>query len=169
MPSKASHGLTAANIQTGGVTIDGGTNTIGISQSLLAGTGSGGLNKTGNGTLYLNGVNTYTGTTLVSQGAHWAARARLPVRSVWRRGRHSLRHFHRNADDQQYAGAGCWELDRHGAEQNASTNDVVTGVTALTCGGTLVLKNLGGMLAVNDTFKLFNAATYGGSFSSVVS
>jgi len=33
----------------------------------------------------------------------------------------------------------------------------------------LVLKNLGGMLAVNDTFKLFDATTYSGSFSSVVS
>jgi hypothetical protein len=51
----------------------------------------------------------------------------------------------------------------------ANTNDLVTGVGTLTYGGTLVLRNIGGVLAVNDTFKLFNAAAYNGSFSGLVS
>ena len=163
------HGLTAANIQTGGVTIDSGTNTIGISQSLLAGTGSGGLNKTGNGTLYLNGVNTYTGTTLVSQGALGgtgtiAGPVSVAAGATFAPGASIGTLTINNTLGLAAGSSTVMELSK-----NASTNDVVTGVTTLTYGGTLVLKNLGGMLAVNDTFKLFNAATYGGSFSSVVS
>jgi hypothetical protein len=50
----------------------------------------------------------------------------------------------------------------------ASTNDFVTAVN-LGYGGTLVLRNVGGPLAVNDTFKLFDATSYSGSFSGLVS
>jgi hypothetical protein len=45
----------------------------------------------------------------------------------------------------------------------------VLGVTSLTYGGTLVLRNLAGTLAVNDSFTLFQAFSYNGAFSSVVS
>jgi hypothetical protein len=51
----------------------------------------------------------------------------------------------------------------------ASTNDHVLGATSLTYGGTLVLTNLAGTLAVNDSFALFAAGSYHGAFSSVVS
>ena len=51
----------------------------------------------------------------------------------------------------------------------ASTNDHVLGATSLTYGGTLVLTNLAGTLAVNDSFTLFVAGSYHGAFSSVVS
>jgi autotransporter-associated beta strand protein len=63
------NGLSAANVQAGGAVIDSGTNVINIGQALLDGGGNGGLTKIGNGTLNLNGVNTYTGSTLVSTGA----------------------------------------------------------------------------------------------------
>jgi hypothetical protein len=46
---------------------------------------------------------------------------------------------------------------------------LVTGVTTLTYGGTLVLKNLGGVLQPGDTFNVFDATSFTGSFSSVVS
>src|SRR5207237_3779211 len=62
------HDLTTANVMSGGAIIDSGTNIINIGQALLDGGGGGGLTKNGIGTLRLNGINTYTGTTLVSAG-----------------------------------------------------------------------------------------------------
>ena len=51
--------------------------------------------------------------------------------------------------------------------KTTATNDLVTGVTSLTYGGTLVVSNLSGTLTTNDSFKLFNASSYAGAFSSV--
>jgi fibronectin-binding autotransporter adhesin len=62
-------GLTAATVNAGGVTVDSNSVNITIGQSLLGGAGSGGLLKTGDGTLTLTGTNTYTGPTTLSQGA----------------------------------------------------------------------------------------------------
>ena len=64
-------GLTAAYVQQAGAIIDDGGNTITIGQNLLQGTdaGTGGLTKTGSGTLILSGAdNTYTGVTAVESG-----------------------------------------------------------------------------------------------------
>ncbi len=48
----------------------------------------------------------------------------------------------------------------------SSTNDVVAG-SSITYGGTLNLTNLSGMFAAGNTFKLFNATTYNGSFTNL--
>jgi autotransporter-associated beta strand protein len=61
-------GLTAANVLAGGAVIDSGSYSIAINQNLLDGGGNGGLTKNGTGTLVLNGVNTYTGGTIVNAG-----------------------------------------------------------------------------------------------------
>jgi len=62
-------GLTAANVLTNGAIIDTSSNSITIAQALIDGDGlGGGLVKTGNGTLILNGANTYTGPTVVNVG-----------------------------------------------------------------------------------------------------
>jgi autotransporter-associated beta strand protein len=163
------HNLTTANVLAGGANINTGTNISNISQALLDGTGGGGLTKVGNGTLRLNGTNTYTGTTTISAGTLGgngiisgpvvvSAGATLsPGSSI---GRLSVS----NALSLASGSTNLMELNKA-----ANTNDSVTGITTLTFGGTLVLKNLSGLLAVNDTFKLFDAATYVGSFSSVVS
>ncbi len=48
------------------------------------------------------------------------------------------------------------------------TNDLAIVFGALTNGGTLIVTNISGaQLAAGDSFKLFNAASYGGAFSSV--
>jgi hypothetical protein len=47
------------------------------------------------------------------------------------------------------------------------TNDQVRGITTLTYSGTLLVTNLAGTLAAGDSFKLFDAAHYIGSFAAI--
>ena len=48
---------------------------------------------------------------------------------------------------------------------NAPTASLLTGLTALTEGGTLTVNNTGPALQIGDTFQLFSAASYTGSFN----
>jgi autotransporter-associated beta strand protein len=52
---------------------------------------------------------------------------------------------------------------------NASTgaSDEIAGMTQLTYGGALVLNNQAGSFSATNTFKLFDAASYAGAFSSI--
>ncbi len=52
--------------------------------------------------------------------------------------------------------------------KTGATNDQITGMTGVTFGGTLSVTNLSGTLASGDSFQLFNAASYAGSFSSII-
>lgn len=61
-------GLDSVFVDGGGANIDTNGNNVAIATDLVAGTGSGGLTKTGAGTLLLDGFNTYTGATAVSAG-----------------------------------------------------------------------------------------------------
>ena len=59
----------AVYVGSGGAVINNGGFTVGISNALLAASGStGGLTNLGNGTLTLSGANTYTGPTVTSAG-----------------------------------------------------------------------------------------------------
>ena len=51
-------------------------------------------------------------------------------------------------------------------DKAASTNDIIEGMQSVNYGGRLVVTNLGGALAPGDTFKLFSAENYSGSFDS---
>ncbi|MDB6032604.1 MAG: Extracellular serine protease precursor [Verrucomicrobiales bacterium] len=54
------------------------------------------------------------------------------------------------------------EINKNGA---TLTGDLVRGVTSLTYGGTLTVTATGNALALNDSFKLFDAVSFAGSFA----
>ena len=63
--------------------------------------------------------------------------------------------------------AGCTNIFE--ISKSPLTNDVAKIFGALTNGGTLIVTNIGATpLANGDTFKLFNAASYSGSFSKLI-
>jgi hypothetical protein len=61
--------------------------------------------------------------------------------------------------------SGCTNI----MELNATThtNDLITGMTNVSYGGRLIVTNLSGSLAAGDSFNLFNAGSYSGSFTSL--
>jgi len=60
------------------------------------------------------------------------------------------------------AGTTIMELDRAGTP----TADLIV-AGALTCGGALVVNNIGAPVQVGDTFDLFNATSFGGGFTTI--
>ena len=48
------------------------------------------------------------------------------------------------------------------------TNDVARVLSNVSLGGTLIVSNISGTLAAGDSFKLFDGASYSGSFSTVI-
>ncbi len=52
-------------------------------------------------------------------------------------------------------------------DEGAGAQDLLQGITTLTYAGTLEVTNLSGTLAIGDSFQLFNAASYAGSFSAI--
>ena len=60
--------MTPLNVLAGGAVLDTNGFDISVLSPLVAGSPSGGLTKTGNGTLTLSGNNTYTGVTTISAG-----------------------------------------------------------------------------------------------------
>ncbi|MDB6123102.1 MAG: Autotransporter-associated beta strand repeat protein [Pedosphaera sp.] len=165
------HNLTAANVLTGGVVINSGTNVISIAQALLDGTGGGGLTKIGSGTLRLNGVNTYVGPTLVNAGALGGSGTIAgPVNVA------SGATFAPGAsigtltiNNTLTLSAGSSTLMEISLEGGVTNQDQVVGLSAVTYAGSLVVTNVGSnALAGGSVFKLFNSATAGsGNFSSV--
>jgi len=49
----------------------------------------------------------------------------------------------------------------------AQTNDVVRGLSVVNYGGTLTVTNLAGTLAIGDSFKIFYATNYSGTFTTL--
>lgn len=160
-------GLTEAYIRSRGANIDTGWN-ISIAQDLLDGGGNGGLVKTGAGTLRMNGANTYTGSTVISNGGFGGIGTIAGPVTITSGGTLTpgiaLGTFTiNNTLDLQ----GITEMDLT-RDNGSPESDLVTGVTTLTYGGSLVLTNAGTTpLQLNDVFQLFSANTYNGTFTTI--
>ena len=152
----------------------------------LAANSSGGLAKDGAGVLSLSGENTYTGPTLVNAGVlaingSLAAGSAVTVtggalagngliggpvtvqaNGVLTPGMSLGTLTITNALTLSAGSTNLMELDK-----SAGTNDVVVADT-VSYGGTLVVTNLAGTLAVGDTFKLFTAGSHSNNFAGVV-
>jgi alpha-glucosidase len=130
----------------------------------IAGVGS--FTKRGGGTLIWNGTNACTGAFVVSNGtlggngfiagpvvitptAILAPGASIGLLTI--------------SNTLTLAGTTVMQLDKL-----TPTNDSVRGLMSVSYGGTLVLSNVAGNYAVGDAFKLFDAASYTGSFTNFI-
>jgi len=161
------HDLSAANVQAGGAVINSAGYNVSINQALLD-SGGGGLTKLGTGTLNLNAVNTYAGTTAVNAGALGgsgsvagpltvgAAGALAPGDGV---GTFTV------SNNATLGGALNMQISKNGG---VPASDLLAVTGNLACGGTVNIVVTGtNALAFNDTFHLLSWGTRSGSFSTV--
>lgn len=168
-----------ASVRNGGAIIDDGGFSINIAQPLVHSAipgdnaTDGGLVKIGNGTLYLDGTNTYTGSTVVSNGVlagTGSIASPILVKTTGTIG----------AGDAGVAvgtltisnnltiqGGAVLRISKTGGSR---TNDLISGLSTVNYGGTLTVSNVTAdatPLAAGDTFTLFTATTHGGNFNSI--
>ncbi len=166
-------GVTSANVLDGGAIIDtAGFLDITVGQSLLAGgTGIGGLTKQGLGTLLLTNANTYTGPTLISVGGLGGFGTIVSPVTV-ATGASLLAGSSTNIGTFTINNTVTFDMGSSAEMKISKTNGVtyndnIAGVTTMHYNGTLVvLTNVdqNTAFAAGDTFTLFNATTYSGSF-----
>lgn len=167
-------GLDNAFVLDGGAIIDTAGFNVTVGQALLqAGTGVGGLTKQGAGILYLSGVNTYTGPTLVNAGglagtgslnspvtvAPGASLLAGPAPTVI--GTFSI-------NNSVTLNAGSFTVMKITKIAGMPSSDNLAGVSTMNYGGTLIVVTNADMtdaLVAGDTFPLFSAANYNGSFT----
>lgn len=157
-----------AVVQGGGAIIDDNGFAITVLAGLVNGGGNGGLTKLGNGTLFLNGANTYTGMTLVNAGTvaglgSIAGPVTVAAGGTLAAGWGTMGNLVIN-NSLTFAG-GSTSMMKIGA----SSSDQITGLTGVAYNGALVVTNVSGAsLTVGQTYNLFSAASAGsGNFTSV--
>lgn len=173
--------MTFTNVNT---TIEQNANLAVLSGALV---GPSGLTKTGAGSLSINGVATYLGGTilndgnLIVRGSLGSGSGAIAVNGGTLLGDGALNDAVTiNAggtlapglsigrlivnNNLSMAGTTAIEISKTGS---VLTNDFITGVSTLTYGGTLTLTAAGAALTDGDTFNLFDAATFSGSFATL--
>ena len=131
----------------------------------------GGLTKIGSGSLYFTGGGTYTGTTLVNNGTLAGSGMIFGPVSVSSGGTLAVGSSPTTigtftVNNSVTLSAGSTNFMK--VNKTGGTKDLITGMSQINYGGTLVISNQAGTLAANDSFKLFNATTYNGAFGAIV-
>ena len=163
------YNLAAINVLSGGANIEVDSNNISaINQPLLGGAADGGLTKLGTGTLYLNGVSTYTNTTTISAGTLSGTGTLVgPVNvasgGTLAAGAGAIGLF--NIDNALTFASGATAV----IKITPASNDSIQGLTSVAYNGALVVTNTSSSpLVVGHSYTLFNSANPGtGNFSSV--
>ncbi|MFO1486886.1 MAG: autotransporter-associated beta strand repeat-containing protein [Verrucomicrobiota bacterium] len=146
----------AAAVGTGGTTIFNGTNTYtgptDVNRGALIVNGTLGTNVvTVSPTGLLGGNGTVNGPVVIQSGGTLSPGTSVGVMTV------------SNSLVFQITGTNFMELNKA-----LGTNDLVRGLTSVTYNGVLVVNNLAGSLAANDTFKLFDSVSYSGAFNTFI-
>jgi autotransporter-associated beta strand protein len=140
--------LTGTNAYSGGTTISLGT--LLVNNMAGSGTGSGSVTVASGATLGGNGI--ISGAVTVNSGGVFAPGNPLGTLTI-------------SNNLLLSAGSTAYIQVQH----SPLTNDSVTVTGVLTNGGTLIVTNTGATAFANgDSFKLFNAVSYSGGFTSVI-
>ncbi len=140
--------LTGANTYSGNTTISGGR--LIVNNSTGSGTGFDAVTVASGGALGGGGI--ISGVTTVSSGGMLSPGNSPGVLTF------------SNSLTLNSSSTNIFEISK-----SPLTNDAAKVLGALTCGGTLIVTNIGATaLAAGDRFKLFNAASYSGAFASVI-
>jgi fibronectin-binding autotransporter adhesin len=154
--------LDAANTYSGTTTISGGTLALGAAGTIPATPvidvqTSGTLDASALGALplaagqTLMGNGTVTGSVAAGTGSTVAAGASIGALTL--------------TGNLQFDAGSTSAAD---VDKSATPNCDVVNAASITYGGTLVVNNLGPAIALGDSFKLFNASSYSGSFAAIV-
>jgi autotransporter-associated beta strand protein len=166
--------LSSAYVLERGAIIDTVTNSPRITQALLDGGAGGGLVKLGAGTLYLEGGNTYTGTTVVSNGTLAGIGSLAGSVLVASNGVISAGDSGSTVGTLTVTGGLTIQggaLFRISKTGGTLTSDAVSGLTSASYGGRLTITNIttdSTALVAGDSFTLFSVGTHSGNFTNIL-
>lgn len=146
--SKAGPGtmtISNANVHTGGVAVNAGT--LWVNNTTGSGTGTGSVSVAAGGTLGGSGIISGAATIAGTLAPGSAGIGTLTINNTV-----------------ALTGQTLMEINKSGS---TLTRDRLQGVTTLTIGGTLTVTATGDALAAGDSFALFGATTYAGSFTTI--